>query len=257
MANIVQEQSRHVQEITLQNVYTSRNNTGASVPRHDGTQTIREEYVDPSIMANNFREQEIMQEQATAFVRIERSSTSTTCEYDSNHGSHAVGGTDAEAAQISSPHVHEINMQDLSSFRNNTATSMSMQNGHDRTWTINEEYVNPSVMANNSHRQVHSVHDVTMQEQATGSVRTERRPSTSTPCEYDSRHGSHTIDGTGANDVEAALTSNLDDEINHTEHSIILSGENEKPFTYFISMLAEWATRQDTQDYIQGKIKVH
>jgi hypothetical protein len=116
MANIVQEQCRNVQEITLQNVYTSRNNTGASVPRHGGTQTIREEYVDPSIMVNNFREQEItMREQATAFVRIERSSTSTPCEYDSNHGSHAIGGTDAEAAQFSSPHVQEINMQDLSS----------------------------------------------------------------------------------------------------------------------------------------------
>jgi RecQ-mediated genome instability protein 1 len=112
-------------------------------------------------------------------------------------------------------------------------------------------------MVNNFHKQIHSVQYVTMQEQANGSVRTERRSSAFTPCEYDSHHGSHALGGIGVNNVEAAPTPNLDDEINHMEHSIILSGENEKPFTYIISMLAEWGTLQDTQAYIQGNIKVH
>ncbi|KAK3144936.1 hypothetical protein QOZ80_4AG0320010 [Eleusine coracana subsp. coracana] len=261
MANIVQQQSRRVHEINMQDLSTSRNNTGTSafIPNgHDGTQTSREEYVDPSVMVNNTHEQQhvqevTMREQATAFSRIERSSTSTP----SNHGSHAIGGTganDVEATRSSSWRVQEFNRQDLSTLRNNTGTSASTPNGHDRTHTIREKYVDPSNIANNCHEQLQGAQDVTMQEQATVFVRTERTPSTATTCEYDSNHLSHAVGGTGANDVEAAQTSILD-EINHMEESIILSGENEKPFTYIISMIADWVTRQETEPYIQGKIK--
>jgi hypothetical protein len=151
MANIVQEQSRHVHEINMQHIYTFGNNTGTSesIPHgHGGTQTIGE-HVDPSIMTNNFHEQVqcvqdvTMQEQATAFVRTERSSTSTPCEYNSNHGSHVdgTGANDTEVARFSSPHVQEINMQDLSSSRSNTETFVSIHSGLNHTQTIKEEYV--------------------------------------------------------------------------------------------------------------------
>ncbi|KAG2565796.1 hypothetical protein PVAP13_7NG136634 [Panicum virgatum] len=76
----------------------------------------------------------------------------------------------------------------------------------------------------------------------------------STPFGYDSRHGSHVDYGTAANDVETALSPNVD-RINHMEYSFILSGENEKPFTYICSLLDDWGRQQDTKPYIQGKIK--
>uniref|UniRef100_A0A0A9FCU3 Uncharacterized protein n=1 Tax=Arundo donax TaxID=35708 RepID=A0A0A9FCU3_ARUDO len=96
-----------------------------------------------------------------------------------------------------------------------------------------------------------------MQEQATAFARTETRSSAPTPCEYDSHHWSHGIGGTGANGVDGARSSNLDDKVYQMEHSFTLSGEHEKPYTYICSMLADRGIQQDTKTYIQGKIKVH
>ncbi|XP_062185246.1 recQ-mediated genome instability protein 1 [Phragmites australis] len=167
------------------------------------------------------------------------------------------------SVQEQSLRVQEINMQDPSASlaRNNTETSAYTPRQYDRTHsieritqTIREEYVEPPIIANNAHEQIQCVQEIAMQEQATAFARTERKSSASTPCSYDTQHGSYGIGGTGANDVVAAQSSNLDDEFNQ-EHSMILSGENEKPFTYIISMLADWGIQQDTKAYIQGKIK--
>jgi RecQ-mediated genome instability protein 1 len=59
-----------------------------------------------------------------------------------------------------------------------------------------------------------------------------------------------------ANGVEGTQSPNVG-KINQMEQSFILSGENEKPFTYIYSMLIDWGRQQDTKAYIQGKIKVH
>jgi RecQ-mediated genome instability protein 1 len=57
--------------------------------------------------------------------------------------------------------------------------------------------------------------------------------------------------------VEVARYSTIDDKINQIEHPVILTGENEKPFTYLFNMMSDWAIEKDTRLYIQGKIKVH
>ena len=159
--------------------------------------------------------------------------------------------------------VQEINMEDPSTYdtRKNTETSAHTAHEYNHTHinetstqTIVEECVDPPIRANNAHEQIQRVQEITMQEQA--NVFGMTASSVSAPFGYDSRHGSHVDYGTAANDVEAALSPNVD-RINHMEYSFILSGENEKPFTYICSLLDDWGTQQDTKAYIQGKIKVH
>lgn len=164
--------------------------------------------------------------------------------------------------------VQDINMEDPSTYdtRKNTETSAHTAHEYNRTHinetstqTIIEECVDPPIRANNAHEQIRLINgsttkpqDITMQEQVSGMTAS----AVSTPFGYDSRHGSHVDYGTAANDVEAALSPNVD-RINHMEYSFILSGENEKPFTYICSLLDDWGRQQDTKPYIQGKIKVH
>ncbi|WVZ85366.1 hypothetical protein U9M48_032303 [Paspalum notatum var. saurae] len=156
-------------------------------------------------------------------------------------------------------HAQEINMQGLpaSLTRKNTETPANTAYKYDHihiiersTQTIIEEYVDPSIIANNADEQMQRVQEITMQEQATDFGRNERTPSVSNSCGYDSQHA----DGTAANDVEAARSPNVD-VINQMEQSFILSGEHEKPFTYIYFMLADWSGQQDTRPSIQGKIK--
>jgi RecQ-mediated genome instability protein 1 len=162
-------------------------------------------------------------------------------------------------------HVQEINMEDLSTSHtaNHTDTSPHTNHEYDHTriierrstHTIIEECADPPIRANNAHEQIQHVPEITMQEQATAFGPTERT-SVSTLFGCDSQRDSHVIEVTTANDVEAARSTNVD-RINQMEHSFILNGENEKPFTYLCNMFSDWGTQQDTKAYIQGKIKVH
>lgn len=160
-------------------------------------------------------------------------------------------------------HVQEINTQGRSTHftRVNTETPVCTTHKYDHihitersTQTTIEECADPPIIANNAHEQMQQVQEITMQERATDLVGNERTSSLSNPCGYDSQHGSYDTNGTVANDVEAAQSPNVD-EINQTGHSFVLNGENEKPFTYIYSMLADWGRLQDAKAYIQGKIK--
>ncbi|PAN37836.1 hypothetical protein PAHAL_7G126700 [Panicum hallii] len=203
------------QGISMPRAVNSSHPTGLGIRR--STETVVEEHVSPPVVVNTVQEQ------------IQR--------------------------------VQEINMENPSTYdtRKNTETSAHTTHEHNRTHinetstqTIIEECVDPPIRANNAHEQIQRVQEITMQEQA--NVFGMTASSVSTPFGYDSRHGSHVNYGTAANDVEAARSPNVD-RINHMEYSFILSGENEKPFTYICSLLNEWGTQQDTKAYIQGKIK--
>ncbi|CAN6241985.1 unnamed protein product [Urochloa humidicola] len=157
--------------------------------------------------------------------------------------------------------VQEINMEDPSTYDTRKNTEASVTHEYDRTHiierstqTIIEECSDPPIRANNAHEQLQPVQEITMQEQATVFGMTEKTSSVSTPFGYDSQHGSHAIDGTTANDVEAPRSPNVNG-INQMEHSFILRGENEKPFTYLYSLFSDWGIQQDTKGCIQGKIK--
>ncbi|XP_072151309.1 recQ-mediated genome instability protein 1 isoform X2 [Setaria viridis] len=160
-------------------------------------------------------------------------------------------------------YVQEINMEDPSTFHTmkNTETSAHTTHEYDHTHiierstqTVVEQCVDPPIRANNAHEQIQHVPEITKQEQSTAFGTTEGTLSVSTPFGCDSQRGSHVIEGTTANDVEAARSPNVD-RINQMEHSFILNGENEKPYTYICSMFSDWGTQQDTKAYIQGKIK--
>lgn len=120
------------------------------------------------------------------------------------------------------------------------------------TQTLVEEHVDHPTMANNVHRQTQRVQEITMQDQAT---RNQGEPSASSPYGYDTQQGPRGIGGTSANGVEATQSSTVDDKIDQIEHPVILSGENEKPFTYIFTMMSDWAIEKDTRPHIQGKIK--
>ncbi|CAL5032432.1 unnamed protein product [Urochloa decumbens] len=159
--------------------------------------------------------------------------------------------------------VQEINMEDPSTHdtRKNTETFVHTTHEYDHTHiiqrttqTIIEECVDPPIRANNAHEQMQPVQEITMQEQATAFGMTEKTSSVSTPFGYNSQHGSYVIDGTTANDMEAARSPNVHG-IDQMEHSFIVRGENEKPFTYLCNMFSDWGAQQDTKGCIQGKIK--
>uniref|UniRef100_A0ACD5UPU7 Uncharacterized protein n=1 Tax=Avena sativa TaxID=4498 RepID=A0ACD5UPU7_AVESA len=160
-------------------------------------------------------------------------------------------------------HFQEFSTQDRSASltRNNAEASAPatyryepQQSTSRTTQTLVEEYVDHPIMANNLHQQIQRVQEITMQDQATAASN-QREPSTSTPSGYDSQQEPQGIGGTGANGVEAARSSTVDDKINQIEHPVILSGENEKPFTYIFNMKSDWFIEKDTRPYIQGKIK--
>lgn len=139
------------------------------------------------------------------------------------------GATETVVEELVSPPVvntvQEINMQGLyaSLTRETTETSMHTTDKYDTTHiterstgTIMEECVDPPIIANSVHEQMQRVQP--------------------------------------ANGVEGTQSPNVG-KINQMEQSFILSGENEKPFTYIYSMLIDWGRQQDTKAYIQGKIK--
>lgn len=163
--------------------------------------------------------------------------------------------------QERSQHFQEFTTQDRSASltRNNAEASAPatyryepQQSTSRTTRTFVEEYVDHPIVANNVHQQIQRVQEITMQDQATA---TSNQPSTSTPCGYDSQQGPQGIGGTGANGVEAARSSTVDDKINQIESPVILSGENEKPFTYIFNLESDWIIEKDTRPYIRGKIK--
>ncbi|CAM0904880.1 unnamed protein product [Alopecurus aequalis] len=163
--------------------------------------------------------------------------------------------------QEQSQHFQEFTMQDRSaSLARNYAEASApatyryepQQSTSRTTQTLVEEYVDHPIVANNVHQQTQRVQEITMQDQAT---RIQGEPSASTPCGNDTQQGPRDIGGTSANGVEAARSSTVDDKINQIEHPVILSGENEKPFTYIFNMMSDWAIEKDTRPCIQGKIK--
>ncbi|KAL6650706.1 hypothetical protein ACP70R_009631 [Stipagrostis hirtigluma subsp. patula] len=163
------------------------------------------------------------------------------------------------SVQEQSRHVQEINMQDLSTSLTRRITETSAYTHHkpDRIQSIErniirEDYVDQPIRANNAHERVQHVQEITMQEEATAFARAERKSPASTPCGYGSQQAPHGVGVTGVNDLESARSPHLDDQM---QNSFILSGENEKPFTYIYSMLEDWGIQQDTKSYIQGKIK--
>lgn len=104
-------------------------------------------------------------------------------------------------------------------------------------------------MSNSVHEQMQRVQEITMQDRGAASTRNRGEPSASTPCGNGSQQGPH---GTGTSSNGAARSSNVDNKI---ERPVILSGENEKPFTYAFNMMSDWLIEQDTRPYIRGKIK--
>ncbi|THU53768.1 hypothetical protein C4D60_Mb10t17920 [Musa balbisiana] len=58
-----------------------------------------------------------------------------------------------------------------------------------------------------------------------------------------------------ASDMEIACASDEEEAIGEVEHPLILSGDNEMPFTYLASLFAKWATQQDNKPCVQGRIK--
>ncbi|KAE8780390.1 recQ-mediated genome instability protein 1 [Hordeum vulgare] len=122
--------------------------------------------------------------------------------------------------------------------------------------TLVDGYVDHPIVANNVDEQIQRVQEITMQDQATAFTRNRGEPSASTPyAGYDSQQRAHDIGATGANGVETAQPSTVDDKTGQMEHPVILSGENEKPFIYIFNLMAHWAIEKDTRPYIQGKIK--
>lgn len=66
----------------------------------------------------------------------------------------------------------------------------------------------------------------------------------------------HILAHNSASDMEIACASDEEDAIGEVEHPLILSGDNEIPFTYLASLFAKWATQQDNKPCVQGRIKV-
>ncbi|CAD5185115.1 unnamed protein product [Musa acuminata subsp. malaccensis] len=65
----------------------------------------------------------------------------------------------------------------------------------------------------------------------------------------------HILAHNSASDMEIACASDEEDAIGEVEHPLILSGDNEIPFTYLASLFAKWATQQDNKPCVQGRIK--
>jgi RecQ-mediated genome instability protein 1 len=226
VVNGVQQQSQHSQEFTMQDRSASLNRNNAEAPatyRYEPqqstsrtTRTLVEEYVDHPIVANNVHQQR--------------------------------------------QRVQEITMQDQATRNQGEASAPAtyryepQQSTSRTTRTLDEEYVDHPIVANNVHQQTQRVQEITMQDHAT---RNQGEPSASSPCGYDTQQGPQGIGRTSGNGVEVARSSTIDDKINQIEHPVILTGENEKPFTYLFNMMSDWAIEKDTRPYIQGKIKVH
>ncbi|CAL9770225.1 unnamed protein product [Musa acuminata subsp. burmannicoides] len=65
----------------------------------------------------------------------------------------------------------------------------------------------------------------------------------------------HILAHNSASDMEIACASDEEDAIGEVEHPLILSGDDEIPFTYLASLFAKWATQQDNKPCVQGRIK--
>nr|CAB3486866.1 unnamed protein product [Digitaria exilis] len=220
------------------------------------TETVVEDHVSPPVVVNTAQGQiqdvqEINMEDLSTYHTREDTCTSshTVNEYDRTHiiersTQTIIEGCVGPPIRSNNAHeqiqcVHEISMQEQ-------ATAFGM------TENI-EERVHSPIRSSNAHEIQHA-QEITLQEQATAFGTIERISSVSSPFGYVSQHGSHIIADTAANDVEAAQSPNVD-VINQKEHSFILSGKNEKPFTYICSMLADWGRQPVTKASIQGKIK--
>nr|CAB3484339.1 unnamed protein product [Digitaria exilis] len=221
------------------------------------TETVVEDHVSPPVVVNTAQGQiqdvqEINMEDLSTYHTREDTCTSshTVNEYDRTHIIERSTQTIIEECvgppiRSNNAHeqiqcVHEISMQEQ-------ATAFGM------TENI-EERVDSPIRSSNAHEQIQHAQEITLQEQATAFGTIERISSVSSPFGYVSQHVSHIIADTAANDVEAAQSPNVD-VINQKEHSFILSGKNEKPFTYICSMLADWGRQAVTKASIQGKIK--
>ncbi|EEC77185.1 hypothetical protein OsI_15678 [Oryza sativa Indica Group] len=222
-----QEQSRHIQEITMQGQPTSLN-------RHN-----------KEASASTYR------------YNAQCSISGTTRAMADEH-------VLVSNAQEQSPHIQEITMQDQSTSLNgrNKEASASTSYRYNAQCSISgttramaDERVDPSFVGNNVHEQMQRVQGITMQDHISASSESKRELSVTTPSGYDSRLAPHGVGNTGTRSGEATRSSNVDDGINNIGHPISLCGENEKPFTYIFNMLADWGVQQDTVPYIQGKIK--
>ncbi|PNT60925.1 hypothetical protein BRADI_5g08320v3 [Brachypodium distachyon] len=155
-------------------------------------------------------------------------------------------------------HSQEFSMQDRSTSltRNDVGVSAPATYRYEpqpsisrTTSTLAEGYLEHPIVSNSVHEQMQRVQEITMQDRGAASTRNRGEPSASTPCGNGSQQGPH---GTGTSSNGAARSSNVDNKI---ERPVILSGENEKPFTYAFNMMSDWLIEQDTRPYIRGKIK--
>ncbi|KAK1682813.1 hypothetical protein QYE76_043661 [Lolium multiflorum] len=222
------------------------------------TQTMVEERINPPVVVNGVQQQS---QHSQEFTMQDRSAsqvvrTTQTMVEECINPPVVVNGV-----QQQSQHSQEFTMQDQSASRtrNNAEASAPatyryepQQSTSRTTRTLVEDYVDHPIVANNVHQQTQRVQEITMQDQAT---RNQGEPSASTPCGHDTQQGPRGIGGTSANGVEIARSSTVEDKINQIEHPVILSGENEKPFTYLFNMMSDWTIEKDTRPYIQGRIK--
>ncbi|KAM0864152.1 hypothetical protein ACQ4PT_044106 [Festuca glaucescens] len=221
------------------------------------TQTMVEERINPPVVVNRVQQQS---QHSQEFTMQDRSASQVVRTTQTMVEEHINPPVVANGVQQQSQHPQEFTMQDRSACRtrNNAEASAPatyryepQQSTSRTTRTLVEEYIDHPIVANNVHQQAQHVQEITMQDQAT---RNQGEPSASTPCGHDTQQGPRGIGGT-SNGVEITRSSTVEDKINHIEHSVVLSGENEKPFTYLFNMMSDWAIEKDTRPYIQGKIK--
>ncbi|KAM0864641.1 hypothetical protein ACQ4PT_043799 [Festuca glaucescens] len=222
------------------------------------TQTMVEERINPPVVVNGVQQQS---QHSQEFTMQDRSASQVVRTTQTMVEERINPPVVVNGVQQQSQHSQEFTMQDrsVSRTRNNAEASAPatyryepQQSTSRTTRTLVEEYVDHPIVANNVHQQTQRVQEITMQDQAT---RNQGEPSASTPCGHDTQQGPRGIGGTSANGVEIARSSTVEDKINQIEHPVILSGENEKPFTYLFNMMSDWTIEKDTRPYIQGKIK--
>ncbi|XP_071682518.1 recQ-mediated genome instability protein 1 isoform X4 [Lolium perenne] len=221
------------------------------------TETMVEERINPPVIVNGVQQQS---QHSHEFTMQDRSASQVVRTTHTMVEGRTNPPVVVNGVQQQSQHSQEFTMQDRSAShtRDNAEASAPAtyryepQQSTSRTTRTVEEYVDHPIAANNVHQQTQRVQEITMQDQAT---RNQGEPSASTPCGHDTQQGPRDIGGTSANGVEIAQSSTVEDKINQIEHPVILSGENEKPFTYLFHMMSDWTIEKDTRPYIQGKIK--
>ncbi|XP_018675447.2 recQ-mediated genome instability protein 1-like isoform X2 [Musa acuminata AAA Group] len=119
--------------------------------------------------------------------------------------------------------------------------------------TITEGFVDPSIGRNNTEE--FPTRDVRIVAAEESIACTEQNILKEAAYDSNWPDTEHILAHNSASDMEIACASDEEDAIGEVEHPLILSGDNEIPFTYLASLFAKWATQQDNKPCVQGRIK--